>query len=172
MDLETLSTVVQDMIVQHDYPGFEPRSLKLGLPESINKMSAKTFAQALGHENVYVRLAALRWFQERPGMAKSHLERLEQLLADNDEWVRRESVRTIETIHGLPPDVGIKISHLLKDADVEVRKEAAKAIGKIVKKLPKKDEEVMASLRVAAEDPEIEVRWKAQKALRQLGEYE
>ena len=171
MDLDMLAAIVDNMILQHDYPGFEPRSLKLGLPEQAYKASAKTFAQALAHDSVYVRLAALRWFQEKPGMAKTHIHRIINLLSDKDEWVRKETVRLLEKISSPPDDVGIKISQLLKDADTEVRKEAAKALGKILPKLKKMDSEILASLHAAAEDREVEVRWKAQKALRQLGEY-
>ena len=66
MNLDKLAGVVEELIVQLDYPGFEPRSLKLGLPEELETMSAKTFASALGHQSVYVKLAALRWFQSGP----------------------------------------------------------------------------------------------------------
>ncbi len=60
MNLEKLASVVDTMIIQHDYPGFEPRGLKLGLPEDLQNMSAKTFSNALSHESVYVKLTALR----------------------------------------------------------------------------------------------------------------
>lgn len=171
MDLNKLAEIVDNMIVQHDYPGFEPRSLKLGLPEEALRAHAKVFVQALGHENVFVRLAALRWFQERPGLAKSYVKEIAGLLDYKDEWVRLEAARTIERIAVPPEDAVVKIAELLKDSDAEVRKAAAKALGKICSRATRKNEGIVKSLHDAAQDEDAGVRWKVQKALRQIGEY-
>jgi HEAT repeat protein len=52
-----------------------------------------------------------------------------------------------------------------------VRKAAAKALGKLLSKEPSADEAIIKALREAANDPDEQVRWKAQKALRRLGAY-
>ncbi|HEY9785892.1 MAG TPA: HEAT repeat domain-containing protein [Candidatus Obscuribacterales bacterium] len=170
MDLNRLADVVETMILQHDYPGFEPRSLKLGLPEDIEGGPAKLFSQALGHSNVYVKLAALRWFQDHPGMAKGHINAIKGLLVSDDEWVRLETVKALERVNHPPKGIAFEIAHLLKDGNAEVRKEAAKACGKVMKRAKEKDERVLEALKQASLDAEAEVRWKAQKALRTLGE--
>ncbi|MBX9948647.1 MAG: HEAT repeat domain-containing protein [Candidatus Obscuribacterales bacterium] len=171
MNLEKLAGVVEELIVQLDYPGFEPRSLKLGLPEELQTMSAKTFASALGHESVYVKLAALRWFQERPGVAKSHLAAILGLIDSSDEWVRMESIRAVEKMWKLPPHVGGVVSKGLTDQSVEVRKATAKALGKILKRSVTKDALVIDALKQATQDSNVDVRFKAQKALRNIGEF-
>lgn len=172
MELKDLAEIVDNMIVQHDYPGFEVRSLKLGLPEEVLKMHAKVFGQALGHESVFVKLAALRWFQDRPGVAKSFVKPIAGLLDNKDEWVKMEAARTIERVSSPPEDAAVKIAYLLSDPDVEVRKTAAKALGKICsRKSNNKNEVIVKSLHDAASDEDAGVRWKAQKALRQIGEY-
>jgi HEAT repeat protein len=172
MELSDLAEIVDNMIVQHDYPGFEVRALKLGLPEEALKMHAKVFVQALGHESIYVKLAALRWLQERPGVAKSYVKAIAGLLDNSDEWVRMEAVRTIERINAPSEEAALKIAQLLTDSNVEVRKTAAKALGKICAKRFNKNEVIVTSLRDAASDDDSQVRWKAQKALRQIGEYD
>lgn len=169
-ELDRLSDVVENMILQHDYPGFEPRGLKLGLPEEIEGYSAKVFSNALGHPSVYVKLAALRWFQERPGMARPHYRALAGLLDNKDEFVRLEAIVTLERAGRIPQEVVFEISKRLKDDDAEVRKAAAKACGKLLKKVSNKDERVVESLRHASQDANSEVRFKAQKALRIIGE--
>jgi vesicle coat complex subunit len=166
MELDRFAEIVEDMILQHDYPGFEPRSLRLGLPSEVLRMHTKTFASALGHANVYVKLAALRWFQERPGMAKSYINAIIGLLDNADEFVRMESVKTIEKVHDLSPDSIVKMTTLLKDQEVEVRKAAAKALGKLGSRSKQKDPAVLDALREAARDSNPEVRMKAQKAVR------
>ncbi len=103
------------MIIQHDYPGFEPRGLKLGLPEELQNMSAKIFGNALGHDSVYVKLTALRWFQDRPGVAKGHLSSILGLIDSDDEWVRMESIRTVEKMFKLPDHVGGLVAKGLTD---------------------------------------------------------
>lgn len=172
MELADLAEIVDNMIVQHDYPGFEVRGLKLGLPEEAQKMHAKVFVQALGHESIYVKLAALRWLQERPGVAKSFVKAIAGLLDSPDEWVRMEATRTIERISNPSEEATVKIAELLRDPDVEVRKTAAKALGKICSKKSNKNEAIVKSLRDAASDDDSAVRWKVQKALRQIGEYD
>jgi vesicle coat complex subunit len=171
MDIDKLASVVETMIIQHDYPGFEPRGLKLGLPEELEGMSAKTFGNALGHESVFVKLTALRWFQERPGVAKAHLSSILGLIDSDDEWVRKEAIRTVEKISKLPPHVGGIVSKGLTDEAVEVRKASAKALGKILKRSVTKDASVIDALKQAAQDKDVEVRFKAQKALRNIGEF-
>jgi hypothetical protein len=170
MELDRLAEIVEDMIVQLDYPGFEPRGLRLGLPEEILRMHAKTFASALGHRSVYVRLAALRWFQERPGMAKSYLSAISGLFDSDDEFVRLESVKTAEKMHDLTPDTLVKMSALLKDQSVEVRKASAKALGKLVSRSKQKNPAVVEALQEASHDVNPEVRMKVQKALRLIGQ--
>lgn len=172
MELADLAEIVDNMIVQHDYPGFEVRALKLGLPEEALKMHAKVFVQALGHESIFVKLAALRWLQERPGVAKSYVKAIAGLLDHSDEWVRMEAVRTIERISSPAEEATLKIAELLRDPDVEVRKTAAKALGKICSKKSSKNETVVKSLRDACDDDDATVRWKVQKALRQMGAYD
>lgn len=171
MNLEKLANVVDTMIIQHDYPGFEPRGLKLGLPEELQNMSAKTFSNALGHESVYVKLTALRWFQDRPGVAKAHLSAILGLVDSDDEWVRKEAICTVEKMWKLPPHVGGVISKGLTDEAVEVRKASAKALGKILKRSVTKDAAVIDALKLATQDKDVEVRFKAQKALRNIGEF-
>jgi hypothetical protein len=171
MNVDRLADVVEELIVQLDYPGFEPRSLKLGLPEELEGMSAKNFGNALGHKSVYVKLAALRWFQERPGVAKSHLPAILGLVDSKDEWVRMESIRTVEKMSKLPAHVGGIVSKGLKDESVEVRKASAKALGKILKRSVTKDASVIDALKEATQDSDVEVRFKAQKALRNIGEF-
>ena len=172
MELADLAEIVDNMIVQHDYPGFEVRGLKLGLPEEALKMHAKVFVQALGHESIYVKLAALRWLQERPGVAKSYIKPIAGLLDNADEWVRMEATRTIERVSNPHEDAVLRISGLLHDPDVEVRKTAAKALGKICARKSDKNDVIVKSLHDAASDEDAGVRWKVQKALRQIGEYD
>jgi HEAT repeat protein len=166
MELDHFAQLVDDMIIQHDYPGFEPRSLKLGLPDEANRMPAKTFARALGHANVYVRLAALRWFQERPGMAKPHLAAIVGLFQGQDEFVRMEAVNTVSKIPSLGADVILQVTPLLRDSTIDVRKAAAKAVGKMASRLKQPNVEILQALKEAASDSNPEVRMKVQKAVR------
>jgi vesicle coat complex subunit len=170
--IDQLAEFVDNMVVQHDYPGFEPRSLKLGLPDSINKSSPKVFSQALKHPNVYVRLAALRWFQAKPGMGKGYEKTIASLLGDEDDWVKMEALRALERLCTQDESIIVLMAPLLQEENSEVRKTAAKALGKICAKQHKRIQLVIDGLRTASDDPEPEVRWKAQKALRLLGEYE
>lgn len=165
--LEKLAETVEDMILQLSYPGFEERSLKLSLPDKVNKFPARVFAQALKHESAVVKLASLRWFQERPGMAKSHLKSIIDCLSDSDEWVRLEGIHCLEKYDTFGEEVLRIMAALLKDESIEVRKASAKALGKV----GGKSELVIEALKVAAEDQNHELRWKAQKALRKLGAY-
>lgn len=171
MDIDQFADIVDTMIVQHDYPGFEPRSLKLGLPEAVVRAPARMFAQSLGHKSVFVKLAALRWFQEHAGAATPFTRAIAGVLADSDEWVRMEALRTLERLNRPDDEVARSASRLLSDSNQEVRKAAAKACGKICTRLKRKDPQVIDALKNAAEDSDAEVRWKVQKALRTLGEY-
>lgn len=172
MNVQMLAEVVENMVLQHDYPGFEPRSLKLGLPDSINKASAKVFYDALGHPSVYVKLAALRWFQDKPGLGKGHERAIAGLLDNEDSWVRREALRTLERLQVKNEEIIALMSPLLKDDEPEVKKACAKALGKLCSKRARKIEVVMEGLQAAAQDADPEVRWKAEKALRLLGAYD
>jgi HEAT repeat protein len=171
MNVEALSDFIENMVLQHDYPGFEPRSLKLGLPESLQKASSKVFSEALGHPSVYVKLAALRWFQEKPGMGKGCSRAIAGLLNDQDPWVKRESIHALEKINAQSDEILMAICQLLEDPDVEVRKAAAKSLGKVCSKRAKRPDGIVPALNKAAEDKDHEVRWKAQKALRLMGAY-
>ena len=171
MNLAQLVETIETMILQHDYPGFEARALNLGLPEEALKSSSKVFAQALKYDNVFVKLASLRWFQGRAGMTRNHKSEVVALLEDADDWIRTEAVRALERGNIRDGEIIVKISSLLKDKSDMVRQEAAKACGKLLLKSSDKYGEVVASLRVAATDPIEKVRWKAQKALRLLGAY-
>ncbi|MBX9571662.1 MAG: HEAT repeat domain-containing protein [Candidatus Obscuribacterales bacterium] len=166
-ELENLAAVVEDMILQLSYPGFDERSLKLGLPDAVSKYPPKTYGQALKHESTVVRLAAMRWFQERPGIAKTHLRPIVDCLEDVDGWVRREAISCLEKLDSLDNKIVEEIAELLVDRDVEVRKSAAKALGKI----GSNSDTIIGALQQASEDENHEVRWKAQKALRKLGAY-
>lgn len=166
-ELAKLAEYVEDTILQLSYPGFENRSFKLGLPDSVSKLPPRTYTLALKHESVLVKLAALRWFQERPGIAKSHLSGIDESLDDKDEWVRLESVHCMEKIENVDQKVLEHLCTMVKDDNVEVRKAVAKALGKI----GGKSQTVVEALQQASEDGDHEVRWKAQKALRKLGAY-
>ncbi len=173
MNLEKLAEVVDDMIIQHDYPGFEPRALILGLPEEINKAPAKVFGDALSHESVYVKLAALRWFQERPGLARNYMiKHVMGLMDDGDPFVRMEAIRLVERGTEPTKDMVLKISTLLQDEDPEVQRCAARACGKLCKKLKLKDQTVIDNLHAAAAGTDSQLRGKAEKALRKIGVYD
>lgn len=166
-DLDSLTELVEDMILQLTYPGYDGRALKLGLPDEVTGLPARIFGQALNHESVYVRLAGLRWFQERPGIAKAHMRNIHKCLSDPDDWVRKEALLLVERLEKVDNDVIQSIVGCLTDTETDVRKGAAKALGK----LGNKSEAVLTALRKAAEDKNVEVRFKAQKALRKLGGY-
>jgi vesicle coat complex subunit len=166
-ELEKFVEIVEDMILQLSYPGFDERSLKLGLPDSISKFPPKTYANALKIDSTVVKLAAIRWYQERPGIAKSHLKSITECLTDKDDWVRKEAVLCLEKIEHVDENVLLQICALLKDEDIDVRKYTAKALGK----LGGKSQAVIEALQAASEDSNHEVRWKIQKALRKLGAY-
>ena len=172
MNVEKLAEIVDEMIVQHDYPGFEPRALKLGLPDSITKAPAKVFSQAFGHESVFVRLAALRWFQDRPGMAKPAMKAVMGLYEDVDPFVRLEALRLTERYADPTEEMVVRASKLLEDEDVEVQRTAARACGKICKKLKIKEPTVVERLQKAASAPDSMLRGKAEKALRVMGMYD
>lgn len=167
MDIRELVEIVENMAVQHAYPGFDVRSLKLGLPDSVTKGGARLFVSALHQPNPLVRLAALRWFWDRPGDAKRHVQDICALLEDADEWVRLEAVRDIGRIDIRDESVALRVAKTLEDPSVEVRKAASKTCGKLACKA----DPIIMALQKAAEDSDTEVRWKAQKALRQLGAY-
>ncbi|MDZ4834887.1 MAG: HEAT repeat domain-containing protein [Candidatus Melainabacteria bacterium] len=173
MNLEKLAEVVENMIIQHDYPGFEPRALLLGLPDEVTKAPAKVFGDGLRHENVFVRLASLRWFQERPGLARSYMIKVVlPMLKDVDPYVRMETIRLIERATEPNQEMVLQISPLLQDENPEVQRWAARALGKLCKKLKIKDQTIIESLQVAAAAPDSQLRGKAEKALRKIGVYD
>ena len=173
MEIQELKTIINDMAVQHSYPGFDMRSLKLGLPEAITRSPARLFKDALQDNDVLVRLAALRWFQERPGDAKKNLDVLVKTLDDQDEWVRLEGIATIAQIANTKENTNAKeaiveaVARLLTDESLQVQKAAANACGKF----QLKTQTVIEQLKQAAQSNDVEVRWKSQKALRKLGMY-
>jgi HEAT repeat protein len=81
-------------------------------------------------------------------------------------------LRTLERIQTKDEPIILMMSECLKDEDPEVRKGAAKALGKVCAKRAKKIEAVIDGLKAVAADPDAEVRWKAEKALRILGAYD
>jgi HEAT repeat protein len=186
-DLDTLADFVTNMIIQHDYPGFEPRSFRIGLTEQLLKSSARLYADALGHPSVYVRLTALRWFQEKPGAIKPYLKAILGLLTYSDEWVRMEATITLERYQHPAVSIALAVSEQLEDQYPLVRREAAKALGKMLAKIKEntnsknaaknaeRDLElapIVESLKNALRDDEdAQVRQKAEKALRKSGAY-
>jgi HEAT repeat protein len=171
MNVEGLAEIVERMIIEHDYPGFEPRALKLGLPQAAVNAPVKVFGAALMYNNVFVKLAALRWFQDNPKIIRSFIENVLMLLDDSDDWVRFEALRTLERNMSSDAKTINKVASLLKDPNEMVRKEAAKVCGKLVSKTTERDEAVVNLLLEAAQDPSEQVRFKAQKALRRIGAY-
>jgi HEAT repeat protein len=167
MDVEKLAAIVEEMGLQHAYPGYDVRSLKMGLPQEVIKAPGKIFHAALKHDNPLVRLAALRWFQEKPGIARAFANSIAECTGDPDEWVRAETCLALERISEVDEKAAVRIADLLKDESVMVRKAAAKALGK----LGCQAQPVIDALMKATEDSDHQVRWKAQKALRQLGAF-
>lgn len=167
MDLTEFAAIVEDMVIQHDYPGLDVRSVRLGLPRAVMGASPGLIADALGHDQAVVRLAALRWFQEKSGLATRYIKKIAELLQDEDEWVRLETIKVMGKLDNLGPVYCDSLAACLKDKWAGVRKEAAKVCGK----QEKPSESMISALKIAATDADIEVRWKAQKAMRKLGCY-
>src|SRR5437867_2951675 len=113
MELERLAQIVDDMAVQHEYPGFEIRSLKMGLPAEVVKSPGKLFHAALKHENALVRLAGLRWFQEKPGAGKQFTSAIAECLRDRDEWVRAEAALCLERLPEVENKFTVQLADLL-----------------------------------------------------------
>ena len=186
MELKELEELVENMILQLSYPGFNARSLNLALPLTATEAPVKLYVQALSSESTNVKLSALRWFQNRAGAAKHHIKTIAHLLKNSDPWVRKEAIKTIEITKSSDPLVISEICLLLKDEDQIVRIEAAKSLGSLGKELPslnnpnqeKKStsisdlkETIINSLQEATDDSVLEVRRKAIKALRKLGAF-
>ncbi len=165
-NIENLTEFVTSTINETSYPGFESRSFKLGLPLEYNNAPTSLFLLALKSDNIYVQLAALRWFQEKPNQAFSHQEAIMNFLKSNDEWLRFESIKTIQKMHSPKISFAKAISPLIFDESVFVKQEAIKAISKIMVKLKSQDNEILASLEKAALDKDHEVKRKALKAIR------
>ncbi len=171
MTLEALAEFVDDMIVQNDYPGFEPRSYKIGLSQELLKGPTKVFGQALGHPSVYVKLVALRWFQERPQYLKPYTRPVLAMVDDEDKWLRMESIMALERLHSPTMEMAEQISKRLFDEEIAVQQVAARALGKMGKRLKLKDGEVVEALNKVAQEGDALVRRKAEKALRKIGLY-
>jgi|SRR5579883_1148314 len=167
MELDKFAEIVENMALQHDYPGYDIRSLKMGLPLELTKSPAKLFNNALKHPNNLVKLAALRWFQERPGVAKRYTGAIADKMDDPDPWVKAEAALCLERIGIQDYQLSMRMAKLLRDSSALVRKSAAKALGK----LGSNDQSIIEALQKLTEDRDQEVRFKAQKALRQLGVY-
>jgi hypothetical protein len=180
MDLKEFEDIVENMILQLSYPGFDSRSLNLALPMTANDAPVKLYVQALNSESVNVQLSALRWFQARAGAAKHHYKSVAKLLDNKDSWVRKEATKTLEIAKCIDPEVVSNICALLQDEEQIVRIEAARTLGNLAKELPigKKSLDAIAlkdtiinALRGVIEDPIPEVSRKAIKALRKLGAF-
>ena len=187
MELKDLEEAIENMIVQHDYPGFEPRSLNLALPTIFSNASAGIYAKALKSDSVYVQLAALRWFHNKPGLAKTHAKLIATHLENTDPWVRTEATRTIEITKTADINVISSICHLLKDLEPMVRMEAAKALGNLGKEITQTGkstnfkgtlaektaakEQIIKALKESSEDSVLDVRRKVIKSLRKLGAF-
>jgi hypothetical protein len=170
-----LAEFVEDMIVQLDYPGFEARAFKVGLPEHMMQASSRVFGDALGHQSIYVRITALRWFQEKTGAIKPHLKAISGLVSHEDPWVRHEAGQALERYLQPTVAVAMDVCKLLKDDEAFVRRGAAKGLAKILPRLreQKMSEEQMSpvveALKDALADNDGQVRQKAEKALRRGG---
>lgn len=190
MELKDLEEIVDNIILQHDYPGFEPRSLKIALPQAINEAPVRLYRAALNSKNVFVKLVSLRWFQTRLGVAKNLATPIVAQLENADAWVRLEAIRTIQTAKIWEDNSILKIVSLLKDPDEQVRMEAAKACGCLAKDMKKftkaksgsgkhkestmtnsMQEKIIAALQEASNDSAQSVRRKAIKSLRKLGAF-
>jgi HEAT repeat protein len=171
--LEELVQKIDDMIVQHDYPGFEARALKLGLPEWARNLPAKTYSKCLKHESVFVRLAALRWFQEAPGKIKPHIELIYRSLEDSDPFVRLEAICCLETLRQADDEMIEKLAALADDNDIDVQRGLAKALGKLTLRTTKNARNNACALQALdklcqSKDPQL--RLKALKAIRKIQE--
>jgi hypothetical protein len=174
---QELAQFVDDMIIQHNYPGFEARAFKIGLPEHIVQSPSRLFGDALGHESIYVRIVALRWFQEKAGAIKPYIKAICGLTAHEDPWIRFEAGQTLERFQHPTVDMATTISSLLKDKEPFVRRGAAKALAKVLPRLKESKvpdaqlEVVVAALKEALVDQDGQVRQKAEKALRRGGTF-
>ena len=183
--LQDLADFVSDLISQTDYPGFEARAFRVGLPDKFTHASSRLFAEALEHPSVFVKLCALRWFQDKPGMVKPHVKTIVALLESEDEWLRIESLGALERYHYPTSGNALSAARLLTDENVLVRRHAGKALAKMlprvsdksaareVKELPEVKAENMLQVRLQLEnamnDADVLVRQKAEKALRKSG---
>ncbi|HMW88708.1 MAG TPA: HEAT repeat domain-containing protein [Candidatus Obscuribacter sp.] len=179
--LSELAQFVSDLISQSDYPGFESRAFRIGLPDRFNQASSKLFGECLDHESVYMRLVALRWFQDKPGTIKPFIKQIQAHLLDGDEWVRIEALGALERFHSPTSGNAQACALLLKDENVQVRKASAKALTKMLprvhEKLAKELDDVRQEnlkqvetlLTEALCDSDVQVRQKAEKALRKSG---
>ena len=170
-----LAEFVEDMIVQLNYPGFEPRAFKVGLPDHLIQASSRVFGDALGHESIYVRITALRWFQEKIGAIKPHLKAISGLTKHEDPWVRYEASQALERFATPNLAVAMDVAKLLKDDEAFVRRGAARGLAKILPRLREQKvteaqtAEVVEALKDALADSDGQVRQKAEKALRRGG---
>lgn len=180
--LDELSDFVGELLVQYDYPGFESRGFRIGLPDRFNQGGSRLFAAALQHPSVIVRIVGLRWLQDHPGNIKPHVKEITRLLDDQDEWVRFESLGALERFAQPASGNALSCAARLKDESVMVRRGAGKALSKVLPrvndKLAKELNEVREKnlsetrslMHQALEDKDVQVRQKVEKALRRSGE--
>ncbi len=164
--LEHLSEFIIDTITQSDYPGFEAKAFRLGLPIQYHNAPASLFLKALKSDNIYIQLAALRWFQEKPNQTFSHQDAILNFLKSNDIWLRFEAIKTIERMSSPKENLAVALSPLMLDESAMVKQEAIKAFGKIIRKLKINKPELLTNLEIASQDKNHEVKRKALKALR------
>lgn len=179
--LQELADFVSDLISQTSYPGFEARAFRVGLPDKFSHASSRLFAEALEHPSVYVKLCALRWFQDKPGMIKPHVKTIVAFLADEDEYMRIESLGVLERFHAPTSGNALAAALLLEDKEVLVRRHAGKALMKMLPRVDEKAAKELDDVRAqnldtikellekALNDKDVLVRQKAEKALRKSG---
>ncbi|MCA0312409.1 MAG: sister chromatid cohesion protein PDS5 [Candidatus Melainabacteria bacterium] len=182
--LDELAQFVSDLITQNDYPGFEARAFKVGLPDRFFSASSKLFGAALDHESVFVRLVALRWFEEKPGTIKPFVKAIIDKLSDADEYVRAEALHALEKYHTPTSGNALSCAELLLDQSTLVRKASAKALAKMLPRVNEGSakeledvkktnlERVHKLLMDAYSDNDVLVRQKVEKAMRKSGSFE
>ena len=179
--LDELSDFVSELLVQYDYPGFESRGFHVGLPEKFHSAGSRLFGDALNHPSVYVQIVALRWFQEKPETIKPFVKEITTMLKHQDEWVRAEALGTLERFAAPTSGNALSCAELLGDSDVMVRRAVGKALCKILPRVndkvakeladvrQKNLDDVLNLLKNALTDADVQVRQKAEKALRKSG---
>ena len=122
MDLEELADIVETMILHHDYPGFEPRSLNWGYRKTLYDLGQSVCSGARAQKRLCEAVQSALVSIEA-GVAKTYISALLGLLNDSDEWVRMETIAVLERFNAPLPETVITVATLLRDPDVEVRRE-------------------------------------------------